>query len=117
MRQNAKLIKDLDESLKTAEKELSYMLLTIPNIPHESVPIGKDSQDNVEMRRWGTPRQFDFAPKAHWDIGPDLGILDFAAAAKVTGARFTFYRGAGARMERAFDPLHAGSAYGKKPLY
>ena len=101
MRETSQQIKKLDESLSAVEQALSDMLLTIPNIPHESVPIGKDSDDNIEMRRWGTPRQFDFEPKAHWDIGPDLGILDFAAAAKVTGARFTFYRGAGARLERA----------------
>ena len=68
---------------------------------HESVPVGKDDSDNPEVRRWGTPRKFDFEPKAHWDIGADLDILDPERAAKVTGARFTFYKGLGARLERA----------------
>jgi len=75
--------------------------LVIPNIPHESVPYGERDADNVEVRRWGEPRQFDFEPKAHWDIGTRLGILDFERAAKVAGARFTVYKGAGARLERA----------------
>ncbi len=76
-------------------------MLTVPNIPHESVPKGLDERDNVEQRRWGTPRVFPWEPKPHWDIGTDLGILDFDTAAKVSGARFTFYRGLGARLERA----------------
>ena len=75
--------------------------MSIPNVPHESVPIGEDDTHNAEIRKWGKPTAFPFAPKAHWDIGADLGILDPACAAKITGARFTVYRGAGARLERA----------------
>lgn len=73
----------------------------IPNLPDASVPVGANSDDNVEVRRWGQPRSFSFEPKPHWDIGRDLGILDPESAAKVTGARFHFYRGLGARLERA----------------
>jgi len=80
---------------------LNAILLTIPNIPHESVPMGDSDEDNVEVRRWGEPRKFDFTPKPHWEIGENLDILDFSKAAKVTGARFTFYKGLGARLERA----------------
>jgi len=94
-------IKELDDKVREADEQLKNILLTVPNIPHESVPVGKSDEDNKEVRRWGTPVKFDFEPKAHWDIGEDLNILDFAAAAKVTGARFTFYRGLGARLERA----------------
>ena len=77
------------------------MLMKIPNIPHESVPDGADDKDNAEIRRYGKPTEFSFEPKAHWDIGEALGILDFANAGKITGARFTVYRGLGARLERA----------------
>jgi seryl-tRNA synthetase len=87
-------VKDLDESFKT-------MLAGIPNLPDESVPVGKDSNDNVEIKKWGAPREFDFAAKAHWDLGPELGILDFERATKITGARFAVYLGLGARLERA----------------
>ena len=73
----------------------------VPNIPHNSVPVGKSADDNVEVRRWGQPRQFDFEPKAHWDLGPELKILDLERATKVTGARFAVYWGMGARLERA----------------
>lgn len=101
MQQVSGTIKELDEKVREVEAELNDILLTIPNIPHESVPLGESDKDNVEIRRWGTPREFGFEPKPHWDIGEDLGILDFATAAKVTGARFTFYKGLGARLERA----------------
>lgn len=94
-------IKELDEALAVIEADLEKMLLNIPNIPNETVPVGEDENENVEMRRWGEPRRFDFEPKAHWDLGPDLNILDFERAAKLSGARFTVYRGAGARLERA----------------
>ena len=87
-------VKDLDETFRA-------MLAGIPNIPHESVPVGKSEQDNVEVRRWGQPRQFDFEPKAHWDLGPELRILDLERAAKITGARFAVYWGVGAKVERA----------------
>lgn len=101
MREVGDKISALDEKLRTVESDLKDILLNIPNIPKEDVPIGKDENDNVEQRRIGTPRTFDFEPKNHWDIGEELGILDTERAAKVTGARFTFYRGLGARLERA----------------
>ena len=91
----------LDEDLRDVELRLRGLLLQIPNMPKADVPIGKDETENPEVRRCGTPRTFDFTPKAHWDIGDALGILDAERAAKVTGARFTFYKGLGARLERA----------------
>ena len=94
-------ISALDNELKTVEENLRDILLHIPNIPKDDVPIGKDDSENPEIRRIGTPRKFDFTPKNHWEIGNDLNILDADRAAKVTGARFTFYRGLGARLERA----------------
>ena len=94
-------VKDLDAEIVQVEAEQKDLILSIPNIPHESVPVGKSDEDNVEIRRWGEPKQFDFAPKAHWDIGKDLGILDPETAGKVTGARFHFYKGLGARLERS----------------
>ena len=87
-------IGELDESLRE-------FMLTVPNIPHSSVPVGKGAADNVEVRRWGQPPKFGFAPKPHWEVGERAGILDLAAAAKIAGARFALYRGAGARLERA----------------
>lgn len=101
MRQVSQQIKEMDEELKQIEDNLSKILLTIPNIPNETVPNGLTEEDNKEIRRWGEPRNFGFDPQAHWDIGENLGILDFERAAKVTGARFTFYKGLGARLERA----------------
>lgn len=101
MRQVSQQIKDIDDEIRSIEERLGEILLAIPNLPHESVPVGKDENDNVEVRRWGQPRQFDFTPKPHWDLGEDLDILDFERAGKVTGARFTFYKGLGARLERA----------------
>lgn len=94
-------IKKLDAEVSQVEAELRDVLLGVPNTPHPDVPEGKDDSDNVEMRKWGTPTEFDFKEKAHWDIGTDLGILDFERAAKITGARFTVYKGAGARLERS----------------
>ena len=94
-------IAQLDGDLKTVEEKLRDILLHIPNMPKEDVPIGKDDTENPEVRKWGTPREFSFQPKEHWDIGADLDILDADRAAKVTGARFTFYKGLGARLERA----------------
>ena len=93
-------IKELDEQVKDIDTRLRDIILTIPNIPHESLPVGGESDFRVE-RTWGEPTKFDFEAKAHWDIGENLGILDFERATKVTGARFTFYRGLGARLERA----------------
>lgn len=94
-------IKELDGQIRDAEDELYKMLLSIPNIPNDTVPDGNSDEDNVEIRRWGEPTKFNFEPKAHWDLGESLNILDFQAAAKITGARFTVYRGMGARLERA----------------
>ncbi|MDU4959208.1 MAG: serine--tRNA ligase [Sporomusaceae bacterium] len=94
-------ISGLDARLKEVEEGLAAILLTLPNLPDASVPLGKDEHDNVEVRRWGAPRSFDFQPLPHWEIGEKLGILDFERAGKVTGARFTFYKGLGARLERA----------------
>ena len=91
----------LDGQLREVEANLEGLLLEIPNVPHESVTIGKDEDDNVEVRKWGEIPQFAYEPKAHWDIGEGLDILDFERAAKVTGARFAFYKGLGARLERA----------------
>ncbi len=105
-------IKELDERLKQVESSLDKILLNIPNIPHESVPIGIDEKSNLEMRHWGEPRMFNFEPLAHWDIGPNLDILDFERAAKLSGARFTVYKGWGAQLERAvinfFLDIHTG---------
>lgn len=94
-------IKELDQQVKEVDAEIDSLMLTIPNIPSDQVPLGDNDTDNVEIRKWGITKTFEFEPKAHWDLGEGLGILDFTAAAKVTGARFTFYKGAGARLERA----------------
>jgi seryl-tRNA synthetase len=94
-------LKSLDEVVGIKEKALQDLLLTLPNLPHSSVPRGKDSEDNVEVRRWGEIPSFDFEPKPHWDLGEDLGILDFKGGAKITGARFTLYWDLGAKLERA----------------
>jgi seryl-tRNA synthetase len=94
-------IKLLDDEVRDIEAEMDTLLLSIPNVPHESVPIGASEADNVILRTEGQPREFEYDPKAHWDIGLELGILDFEAAAKVTGSRFVFYKGLGARLERA----------------
>lgn len=101
VREIADRIAGLDEKAKAIDEQFREMLAGIPNVPHESVPVGKSEHDNVEVRRWGTPTQFDFEPKAHWDLGPELGILDMERAAKITGARFTVYWGLGAKLERA----------------
>lgn len=101
MKELSAKIKEADDRLSVLEEKQRMDLLNIPNIPHESVPAGVDDTQNPEVRRWGEPRKFDFVPKAHWDIGADLDILDPERAAKVTGARFHFYKGLGARLERA----------------
>jgi seryl-tRNA synthetase len=90
-----------DEQAKSLDEKFRELLAGVPNVPHESVPTGKSAEDNVEVRRVGVPPQFDFTPKPHWDLGPELGILDFERAAKVTGARFAVYWGLGAKLERA----------------
>lgn len=94
-------IKEIEESLKNIEEQTSAQLMVIPNIPHESVPVGKDEEDNQEMRKWGEPRRFDFEPLNHWDIAEKLDIIDFERGAKIAGARFSVMKGAGARLERA----------------
>jgi seryl-tRNA synthetase len=94
-------IKTKEERLRELDEKTKDFLLTIPNIPHESVPVGKDETDNVEIRRWGEPRQFDFEPMNHWDIGEMLEIIDFERASKIAGARFALMKGNGARLERA----------------
>ncbi len=108
-------IASLDKSLGEVEKALKSLLLSIPNVPNSSVPCGKDDSENVEIRRWSEPRKFDFSPKAHWDLGKDLQILDPERAAKVTGTRFHFYKGLGARLERAlinfYMDTHASRGY------
>ena len=94
-------IKTMDGELSQVEKDLKDALLNVPNTPNPEVPTGADDNDNVELRKWMEPTQFDFEPKAHWDIGEDLDILDFERGAKLSGARFTVYKGKGARLERS----------------
>ncbi len=101
MRQLGDEISAVDNRLKEVEEELTDILLGIPNIPHPSVPVGADDSANVELRKWGEPAQLAFTPLNHWDIGANLDILDFERAAKISGARFTVYKGLGARLERA----------------
>ncbi len=101
MRAAGDKIAALDGKVKETESALEAILLTIPNLPNASVPVGADETANPEIRRWGTPRTFDFAPLAHWDIGEKLGILDFDRGRKVTGTRFLFSRGLGSRLERS----------------
>ena len=101
MREVGDEIKVLEEQLKSVEETLNQILLGIPNIPHESVPVGETEEDNIPIRHWGEQPQFKFEAKPHWDLADDLEILDFERAGKVTGSRFVFYKGLGARLERA----------------
>jgi len=101
MKKVSQEIKELDKVVEEKEKALQEFLLVIPNLPHASVPPGTDSSGNKEVRRWGEPPKFDFEPKPHWDLGEELGILDFKNGAKITGARFTLYWDLGAKLERA----------------
>ena len=105
MRAVSQKIKEQDDELKLLEEKLLSFLLTIPNVPHVTTPIGKSENDNVLVRSWGNPQELPFKAKPHWDLGEELGILDFERGAKITGARFTLYRGAGARLERALINL------------
>ncbi|NLI92866.1 MAG: serine--tRNA ligase [Peptococcaceae bacterium] len=101
MRDVGQKIKEMDDSLSEIEQKMQEVLYLIPNIPHETVPVGKDENDNVVIRKWGTPKDFEFTPLPHFEIGEKHDILDFGRAGKVTGTRFTFYKGLGARLERA----------------
>jgi len=94
-------IRELEAELSGIEEARDGLLLTLPNLPHESVPVGTSAADNVEVRRWGSPKTFDFEPRPHWDLGPALGILDFERATRMSGARFSVLMGAGARLARA----------------
>lgn len=108
-------IKELDDKLAVVEAELKDAMLSIPNLPHATTPVGKSDADNVEVRKWGEPTKFGFSPKPHWELGEELGILDWPRAAKITGARFTVYRGAAARLERSVISLmldlHTSNGY------
>ncbi|ANU26890.1 serine--tRNA ligase [Planococcus versutus] len=101
MREVGDQIKVMDDELKKVEEDLNYIMMRLPNIPHDSVPYGDSEDDNEEIRTWGDKPVFEFEVKPHWDLGTDLNIIDFERAAKVTGSRFVFYRGLGARLERA----------------
>jgi len=113
MREVSQRIKALDDDLKGVEEELELFMLTVPNLPSLETPLGASEADNKEIRRWGEIPQFSFQPKPHWEVGENLDILDFERGAKITGARFTLYKGAGARLERALInfmlDLHTGS--------
>ncbi|MFO1519500.1 MAG: serine--tRNA ligase [bacterium] len=101
MQKISKRLKEISPELSDVEKEIEVFLMNVPNVPHESVPAGKSSEDNVVVRTWGEKPSFSFEPKPHWEIGEKLGILDFDRAAKISGARFTLYKGLGAQLERA----------------
>ncbi|MBC3889886.1 serine--tRNA ligase [Acetobacterium paludosum] len=101
MKELSERIKELDTEIKSLDEKIRYSLLTFPNVPNPQIHVGKDDSENVEIRKWGEPRSFDFEIKAHWDIGVDLDILDFERAVKITGTRFSMFKGAGARLERA----------------
>ncbi|EIT83801.1 seryl-tRNA ligase [Fictibacillus macauensis ZFHKF-1] len=105
MREVGDRIKEIDDELRTVEEELHGIMLTLPNLPHESVPVGETEDDNVPVRHWGDVREFTHEVKPHWDLATELDIVDFERAAKVTGSRFAFYKGAGARLERALINL------------
>ncbi|WP_411954368.1 serine--tRNA ligase [Alkalibacillus sp. S2W] len=101
MREVGDRIKEIDNELNEVETKLNQLMLSIPNVPHESVPIGETEDDNIEVRQWGEVPSFDFDVKPHWDVADELDIIDFERASKVTGSRFAFYKGLGARLERA----------------
>ena len=115
MKELSEQIKEMDKELSDIQEELSATLLKIPNTPADCVPDGDSDEDNKEIRKWGTPRAFDFEFKPHWDIGENLGILDFERGSKITGSRFTVYKGLGARLERAvisfFLDTHTQNGY------
>lgn len=115
MKRASEEIKSADQEIAQLDARLEDFMLSVPNLPHPSVPIGKDSSCNVEVRRWGSPPKFDFDPRPHWEVGERAGILDLARAAKMSGARFALYRGLGARLERAlanfFLDVHTRNGY------
>ena len=115
MKRVSEEIKLADERIAELDRRLVDFMLTVPNRPHTSVPVGRDASANVEVRRWGAPPKFDFTPRPHWEIAESAGILDFQCAAKIAGARFAVYRGLGARLERAlaafFLDTHATNGY------
>lgn len=115
MKELGETIKDLDNKVKEIDGKIEYIMLRLPNIPHASVPDGNTDDDNVEMKKWGEIRNFGFTPKAHWDLGTDLDILDFERAGKVTGSRFTILKGFGSKLERAilnyFMDTHSENGY------
>jgi len=100
-KQRSQKIKQLEIELEASERQRTVLLETLPNLPHSSVPVGKSAADNQVVRTWGEPRAFDFEPKAHWDLGPELGVIDFERATKISGSRFSVLMGAGAQLERA----------------
>jgi seryl-tRNA synthetase len=112
-------IKELEEQMKGVEEKINDFLLNVPNLPDDSVPVGKDETENVEVRRWGEPREFDFTPLNHWDLAEMHGIIDFDRAAKIAGARFAVMKGAGARLERALMNfmLDLNTSKGYKEVY
>lgn len=110
-------IKEKDDELKATDEALRNALLYIPNLPNKDICLGESDADNREVRRWGEPRQFDFDIKAHWDLGTDLDILDFERAAKVTGARFSAFKGRGSQTRTRADQLYAADAYERTRLY
>ena len=105
MKEVGETIKDLDEEIRIIDEKLQTISHTLPNLPAADVPVGADEEDNVEVKRWSTPKTFDFEPKPHWEVAENLGILDFERGAKVSGSRFVFYKGLGARLERAIYNL------------
>lgn len=115
MKELGETIKDLDSKVKEIDAKIEYIMLRLPNIPHASVPDGNTDDDNVEMKKWGEIRNFGFTPKAHWDLGTDLDILDFERAGKITGSRFTILKGFGSKLERAilnyFMDTHSENGY------
>ena len=117
LKETSQRIKVLEDELKSVEPRINDCLLMIPNLPHESVPAGHGSDDNPETRRWGTPPVFSFQPKPHWELGTQLQILDFDRGAKITGARFTLYRGAGALTGEVADKLYARPAHNTAQLH
>ncbi len=120
LRQLSQRIKELEPTIKEIDERLEQLLLLVPNIPDESVPVGKDDSENVVVRNWGEPREFDFEPLPHWEIGERLGIMDFERAARISGARFGVLKGLGARLERAITSfmldLHTGE-HGYTEIY